>query len=70
MQKNQLNKISYDTSTDLTTSSCNYFCDTTNNIETVGKGFSAQYQTTMFFDRIPTEKGSDILFGSEYKREI
>ena len=47
--------------------SFNYFCDSRNNIETARRSF---FQTNMFVNRATTGKDSDILFGSEYKREI
>ena len=43
------------------------FCDSRNNIEIGRQRF---FQPTLFVIRVPTEKDSDILFGSEYKREI
>ena len=45
-----------------------YFCDTRNNIES-GRRSLFFFQPSLFVNRVPTGKDSDILFGREYKRE-
>ena len=45
----------------------NYFCDSMNNIEFRRGTF---FQASLFVIRVPNEKNSDTLLGSENKREI